>query len=226
MVVTRECFIEAHSMDLTANSQRIGSVMVLRMCFFCWPFSVTYLYMKNTVLPLLVLIVITSMAGCGDTQTHLGTPSTPHGPALPPPAGGDGESRSAVVTEVIDGDTVGVEFSNGMTDTVRLIGVDTPETNPANEATADFNVPDTAKGRDWLLNWGEKAKTHAQNELEGEEVEIVTDPNADTRGSYGRLLAYVYVDSENFNHELIAQGFARRYDDSQFTYHEEFGNAE
>ena len=43
-----------------------------------------------------------------------------------------GESRreaapAARVIEVIDGDTVVVEFVDGTTDTVRLLGVDTPK---------------------------------------------------------------------------------------------------
>lgn len=37
------------------------------------------------------------------------------------------------ITRVIDGDTMDVLFNDGRTDRVRLLGVDTPETNAANK---------------------------------------------------------------------------------------------
>jgi endonuclease YncB( thermonuclease family) len=39
----------------------------------------------------------------------------------------DAAPRARVI-EVIDGDTIVVAFANGSTDTIRLLGVDTPET--------------------------------------------------------------------------------------------------
>ncbi|MFC6965104.1 thermonuclease family protein [Halocatena marina] len=137
-----------------------------------------------------------------------------------------GTARSATITRVIDGDTVEVEFSNGDVDTIRLVGVDTPETIASNEDPSEYGIPDTVHGRDWLLNWGEKAKQFARDELIGTHVRVVTDPKLDTRGSYGRLLAYIYDDGVNFNRELLERGLARRYDDSQFTLREEFGTVE
>ncbi|RRJ28735.1 nuclease [Halocatena pleomorpha] len=125
-----------------------------------------------------------------------------------------------------DGDTIEVEFTDGSTDTVRLIGVDTPETLPQNEDPSEFNVPDTAHGSEWLLDWADRATSFAVEDIGSKQVRIVTDPEGDTRGSYGRLLAYVYVDGENFNQELIEKGYARRYDDSSFTLRDEFGQLE
>lgn len=150
------------------------------------------------------------------------SPTTGAETNLSPPDGG--ETWKVTITRVVDGDTIEIEFSNGTNDTIRLLGVDTPETNPANEDPRDFAVPNTAEGHDWLLRWGEKAKNHTKTELEGRQVQIVTDPKADTRGSYGRLLAY--VDGENFNYQLIKRGLARRYDDSEFSYRKQFGNVE
>lgn len=162
------------------------------------------------------------------------TPTTTTTTTTPPPTDSDdvdspidgGTARRATVTDVTDGDTIKVEFADGSTDTVRLIGVDTPETLPQNEDPSEFNVPDTAHGSEWLLDWADRATSFAKEDIGGKQVRIVTDPEGDTRGSYGRLLAYVYVDGENFNQRLIEQGYARRYDESQFSRRSTFGQLE
>lgn len=163
------------------------------------------------------------------TQTPTDTPT-----ATPTPEQSDqssapiegGTSRSAVVTRVIDGDTVEVQYDDGETDTVRLIGVDSPETTLSKTDPAEFGYSDTSGARDHLYNWGQKAESFAVERLEGSSVRVVTDPQGDTRGYYGRLLGYIYVDGENFNKELVADGYARRYDDSSFTLKSEFGSLE
>ena len=63
------------------------------------------------------------------------------------------------------------------------------------------------------------------DELEGQEVRSETDPEADRRGSYGRLLVYLYTDGTNFNRELIDQGLARMYD-SKFSKRGEYESTE
>ncbi|WP_330633775.1 thermonuclease family protein [Halocatena halophila] len=168
-----------------------------------------------------VLAAVVVLAGCVSPIDTNGTSSS----SLPPPDGA--EERQATVAEIIDGDTLEVEFENGEVDTIRLLGVDTPETQSRYEDPPEFDVPDTAAGRDWLLNWGGEAKSFAKNELEGKQVQIVTDPEADRRGSFGRLLAYIYYDDgSNFNRRLLEKGLARRYDDSTFSYRKEFGAIE
>lgn len=160
------------------------------------------------------------------TATPPPTPETTATPTPDSPIDG-GEARQATITRVVDGDTVEVEFSNGDTDTIRMIGVDTPETVASNEDPSEYGIPDTTQGRDWLLNWGDKAKSFAQDELANKNVRVVTDPKGDKRGSYGRLLAYIYYsDGTNFNSELLERGLARRYDDSSFTLRSDFGQVE
>ena len=102
----------------------------------------------------------------------------------------DGQGRQATVTRVVDGDTVEVEFADGTTDTIRLLGVDTPETTLSKTDPPEFKgIPDTAAGRDHLYNWGQQASQFASDQLAGQQVRIVMDPKSDERGSYGRLLA-------------------------------------
>jgi len=136
------------------------------------------------------------------------------------------ESVTVTVTRVIDGDTMEIEYANGTEDTVRLLGVDTPETTLSRVSPDEFaGIPDTTAGRDHLFNWGERATTFAEDELEGTQVQMVFDPDSDRRGYFGRLLVYLYVDGENFNERLLAEGYARMYD-SQFSLREEFATAE
>ena len=89
----------------------------------------------------------------------------------------------AQVERVIDGDTIRVRFE-GKSYTVRLIGVDTPET---------------------------KHPTFTKAHLEGKLVALVKDRTGDTVDRYGRLLRYVLLDGDNFNARLIREGYAHAY---------------
>ena len=110
-----------------------------------------------------------------------------------------------------------VRFSDGEIDTLRLLSVDTPEIFGENDPAEFEGIPENAAGRDHLAKWGERATAFATDQLEGQEVRIETDPKADRRGSYGRLLVYLYTDGgTDFNRELIDQGLARMYD-SEFS---------
>ncbi|WP_237718908.1 thermonuclease family protein [Halogranum rubrum] len=130
------------------------------------------------------------------------------------------------MTRVIDGDTMEVRFPNGETDTVRLLGVDTPETTLNRVSPDEFEgISETTAGRDHLYNWGQKATQFAEDELEGKQVTIAVDEQADRRGYYGRLLVYIYVNGENFNKRLLTDGYARMYD-SSFSKRSTFRSAE
>lgn len=128
----------------------------------------------------------------------------------------DGTEWTVSVERVIDGDTMEVRFPNGEVDTVRLLGVDAPETYGQNDPGEFEGIPDDTAGADWLAEWGDRATAVATRELAGEEVRIAVDPAADRRGSYGRLLVYVYDDGESFNERLLEDRLARLYD-SQFS---------
>jgi micrococcal nuclease len=164
----------------------------------------------------------TSSATSGTASTSL-TQSPPRTES--PPTSGFDNSWTVEVVRVIDGDTVEVEFPDGHTEDVRLLGVDTPEVHIAVDTPEYEGIPDTEAGRDWLRNWGHKASEFARTQLGGKTVEIAVDSQADRRGSYGRLLVYVYVDGRNFNHQLIKQGYARLYD-SEFSKRDAFASAE
>jgi micrococcal nuclease len=147
-----------------------------------------------------------------DTTTAIpSSTSTPSSPIA------GGETRTVTVIEVTDGDTVDVRFANGTVETVRLLGVDTPETAEQYMDPAEYGIPDTSRGRDWLLRWGENAKEFATQRLAGEQVTLVFDPESDKRGYYGRLLAYICDDGESFGTQLLERGLARVYTGGTFS---------
>ena len=170
-------------------------------------------------LPALLLLVLVVSAGCvsgaGSPGVDPGSPTPTAGPAEP--TGG----VTVTVVGVIDGDTVEVAYANGTRDTVRLLGVDTPEVHAENSPGEYAGVPDTDAGERCLRRAGENASAYAADRLAGESVELVFDPESERRGYYGRLLAYVVVDGESFNRALLRAGHARVYD-STFTERERY----
>jgi micrococcal nuclease len=117
------------------------------------------------------------------------------------PSFGHGATLSGEVTRVVDGDTVKVR-SRGFETTVRLIGIDTPETRDPSRPVGCF---------------GPEASAQAKRLLPaGRRVRLVTDDTQDTRDRYGRLLAYVYTPGSSgptgsVNHRLVRGGYAKVY---------------
>jgi micrococcal nuclease len=135
------------------------------------------------------------------------------------------DGTTATVVDVVDGDTVDVRYADGSTDTVRLLGVDTPEVYADTDPAEYEGVPDTAAGAACLEAAAEDASAFAERWLAGARVTLATDPAADRRDRYDRLLAYVHVDASatpatagaaaartDFTYRLVATGHARVYD--------------
>ena len=169
-----------------------------------------------------VLVVLVATSGClGLSPDGAPAPGTPE-----PPADADlANSYAVTVTAVVDGDTVKIRYRNGTQDTLRLLGVDTPETGGENDPAEFEGVPETAAGRDCLGEAGHDATRAMTQRLLGETVTIGVDAESDRRGYYDRLLGYIYQDGENVNYWLLTEGHARVYD-SQFTEREAFDAAE
>lgn len=132
---------------------------------------------------------------------------------------------TVTVTDVVDGDTIDVRYADGTRDTVRLLGVDTPEVYGETDPAEFEGIPDTPEGHQWLRSYGEAASDHATDRLAGEQVRIEPDANQPNRGSFDRLLRYVYLDGDLFNRALLDRGLARVYD-SDFTMRTEFESVE
>lgn len=134
-------------------------------------------------------------------------------------------SVSVTVTEVVDGDTLKFRYSNGSTDTARLLGVDTPEIFSANEPGEYEGVPDTDAGVRCLREWGHEAAAFARERLDGERIQLSFDANEPRRDKYQRLLVYVRHEGDLFNRALVERGLARMYE-SDFEKRESFATLE
>ena len=113
---------------------------------------------------------------------------------------------TARVERVIDGDTIHVRVE-GKSYTVRLIGVDTPETKHPTKAVQYF---------------GREASAFTKAALEGKTVLLQKDRTGDTVDRYGRRLRYVLLDGDNFNARLIREGYAHAYRRFPFSKRTEF----
>jgi micrococcal nuclease len=105
-----------------------------------------------------------------------------------------GQTLTARVTRVVDGDTVHVRGDGGGEETVRYIGVDTPESVKPGTPVQCYA----------------KAASHRNAQLvDAQPVRLVV--GAEARDRYGRLLAYVYrvADGRFVNETLVDGGFAR-----------------
>jgi endonuclease YncB( thermonuclease family) len=135
------------------------------------------------------------------------------------------QTWNVTITDIVDGDTVDIAYQNGSTDTVRLLGVDTPEVHVSVTPGEFEGVPDTEAARGCLERVGEQASVYVRDRLDGARVTLHTDPQAARRGGFGRLLGYLVVNGTNLNHDLVARGYGRVYD-SSFTQRDRFYAAE
>jgi len=104
------------------------------------------------------------------------------------PAGVQGE-----VTRVVDGDTIHVDL-DGTDETVRYIGVDTPESVKPGTPVQCF---------------AKRASARNEQLVGGQDVRLRFD--VERRDRYGRLLAYVYRSRDGLfvNAALVRDGYAR-----------------
>lgn len=115
------------------------------------------------------------------------------------------------VAKVDDGDTIVVQSAGG-TETVRLIGIDTPE------------VKDPRKP---VQCYAAEASDQTKRLLSGQAVRLEPDPIGDNRDKYHRLLRYVYLPNGTFiNDQLVRQGYAFAYVVFPFTKLDQFKAAE
>ena len=96
------------------------------------------------------------------------------------------------VVEVLDGDTIVVAGSDRTQQTIRLLGVDTPETHHPTKPVQCF---------------GPEASSYTTRRLLGQLVRLEDD--VETHDIYGRRLAYVYLSGRRFEDELLRKGYAR-----------------
>lgn len=111
----------------------------------------------------------------------------------------------------IDGDTIAVKTPSGE-ESVRFIGVDTPETHKPNTPVQCY---------------GPKAAAYTKSLVENQKVRLVADPLDTNRDRYNRLLRYVYLpDGTLLNLRLIKNGYGFYYPYFPFSKKAVFATAE
>jgi micrococcal nuclease len=139
--------------------------------------------------PLAVVVAAFVLGAC--VETSAGSASDASIARTPSPTGTVGRGSATVVTRVVDGDTIHVEYRGHDVD-VRLIGVDTPET--------------VAPGQPVECG-GPAASRFTERQLDGERVRLEFD--VQRIDQFGRTLAYVWLGDRLFNRTLVRRGFAQ-----------------
>ncbi len=115
-------------------------------------------------------------------------------------AGAQAEAETqnqATVTRIVDGDTVEVTLADETQETLRLIGIDTPETKHPSKPVECF---------------GNQATQKARSLLSEKQITLEYDDSQGRYDKYNRLLTYAILpDGTNFNKAMIEQGYAYEY---------------
>jgi micrococcal nuclease len=115
------------------------------------------------------------------------------------------------VSRFVDGDTIVVDM-NGRNETVRMIGVDTPETHKPNTPVQCY---------------GPAAAAFTKNLIGKQKVRLEADSTNQNRDRYDRLLRYVYLpDGKLVQEEVIAGGYGFAYTSFPFVKKDQFIKAE
>jgi len=136
----------------------------------------------------ILLLLVVAAGGCGPGPVKESSGSADVAgilKAYPELAGR--EVERAAVRRIVDGDTFETEGG----DTVRLVGINTPETRGTVEA------------------YGLEASAYTAERLKGQRVILIRDVSETDR--YGRLLRFVFVEGETemLNERLLKDGYAR-----------------
>ncbi len=162
------------------------------------------------------LAILLVLSGCGSaviaSQGDLSESPTPQLPSVDNSVNEGSEAveerpevpdqaQSADLDRVVDGDTLDVQIG-GIDERVRLLGMNTPESDEC---------------------LGDVATQRARELIEGADLQLVVDP---LRDDFGRLLAFVYADGVLVNQQLIVDGLAIARDQSGHPYANRFEGAE
>lgn len=139
------------------------------------------------------LVVVVGLGACSPARGGAGSEGPSEGASGGPSGSGVGPVvTNARVARVTDGDTIHVE-RNGHDETIRLIGIDTPETKKPNHPVECFG-PEASARLTALLPVG---------------TAVRLERDAEARDTYDRTLAYVYRDDGLFvNLAMVADGYA------------------
>jgi micrococcal nuclease len=138
---------------------------------------------------------------------------SPPAQSASPSAEASSSAQLYKVTKVVDGDTFKVEI-DGKVETVRIVGVNTPETvDPRREVQC----------------FGKEASARATTLLKDQSVSLEQDTTQQNRDRYGRLLRFAFLSNgSDVGLTLIKEGYAEEalYSTTPHKYHQQYVNAE
>lgn len=132
-----------------------------------------YVERRFKVLSSVIILVVAIVLFPNDWQEILFTTTSPSDPL--------------VVTKIVDGDTI--KLANG--ETIRYIGIDTPETKHPSKSKQCYGAEASERNKELVF---------------GKKIELTYDVSETDK--YGRVLAYVWVDGKMVNEQLVEEGFA------------------
>ena len=113
--------------------------------------------------------------------------------------------QTTTVTRIVDGDTIKV-FYLGNEESIRFIGIDTPESrvNKKTEKDAERNNQDIKI----IIEMGKKATRYVKGLVRPGDL-ITIELDVQERDRYGRILGYVYLSNgKMLNEEIVKAGYA------------------
>lgn len=129
----------------------------------------------------------------------------------PSTLGTSDNTQQYLVERIVDGDTLKLS-SDGESLTIRLIGIDAPETKHPTKQVECF---------------GKEATAFLTQLLTDQYVSIEFDPSQGETDRYGRLLLYIWLEDRLINEEMIINGYASEYTySSVYKYQQRFKSAE
>ena len=122
--------------------------------------------------------------------------------------------EQAMIVKVVDGDTITVNL-NGQNQTIRIIGINTPETVDPRTGVECFGIEASNKAKEYF-----KSKNY--------QAWLEKDEGQGERDKYQRLLRYVFADDGNVDYglQMISQGYAYEYTYNTYKYQSSYKNAQ
>lgn len=143
----------------------------------------------TTVAPTTTAAPTTEAPATTSQPTTTASPPTTVVPSVP-------RGTPAEVLEVVDGDTVKVDLG-GIKTSVRIIGIDTPETVHPSKPVQCF---------------GPEASRRARELLDGQTVGVEYDGTQGRLDKYGRVLAFLWLpDGRLYTTVMLQEGLAKEY---------------
>lgn len=112
---------------------------------------------------------------------------------------------TAKIISITDGDTLKVDY-NGQKESIRLIGIDTPESR--NNKKAKKDAKRSGQDIETIIAMGKRSTAYVEGLVKPGDL-ITIEFDVQQRDRYGRLLGYVYFsDGKMLNAEIVKAGYA------------------